>query len=131
MSGGRPGGADDGGRAADRRVALAVRRADASKGRWMSWCGPGVSRSIASFLEACLAASANVLVVGSGPGVVCRVAALLPGRRRRAGGAGGGYDDVAVAQAHVMPLALGARARAAIPCAPPLASSPIDWSSSR
>ena len=71
-----------------------------------------MSRSIAVFLEACIAARANVLVVGSNAGVVSSMIAALAS----ASGAAERIvvltesDDVAVAHAYVMPFALGGAA---------------------
>jgi pilus assembly protein CpaF len=68
-----------------------------------------LTESIATFLAACAAARLNVLVVGSGAGTVALVlcaiaAAALPGERvavlQR------GADEIALPQAHVIPLAL-------------------------
>ncbi|MGD0524407.1 MAG: FHA domain-containing protein [Polyangiaceae bacterium] len=67
-----------------------------------------MSRSIASFLEACLAARANVLVVGSGAAVVAATLGAL------ASGAPAGErvavlqdaDEIAIAQAQVVALSL-------------------------
>jgi pilus assembly protein CpaF len=67
-----------------------------------------MSRSIASFLEACLAARANVLVVGSGPGVVSStlgaLASAAPAGERVA--VLQDADEIAIGQAQVIPLAL-------------------------
>jgi pilus assembly protein CpaF len=67
-----------------------------------------MSRSIASFLEACLAARANVLVVGSGAAVLAATLGAL------ASGAPAGErvavlqdaDEIAIAQAQVVALSL-------------------------
>jgi pilus assembly protein CpaF len=67
-----------------------------------------MSRPIASFLEACVAARANVLVVGSGPGVVSSMVGALAS----ATPAGERIvvlqdtDEIGVPQAHVVPLTL-------------------------
>jgi pilus assembly protein CpaF len=78
-----------------------------------------LSRSIASFLEACLAAHANVLVVGSGPGVVASVlgalASAAPAGERMA--VLQDADEISVPQAQVVPLSLsdyGARGEEAV-----------------
>ncbi len=69
----------------------------------------GLSEEIAQFLEACAAVRANVLVVGSGPASVLGMLGAIasgapPGERvallQR------GADEVALPQAHVVPLAL-------------------------
>jgi pilus assembly protein CpaF len=68
----------------------------------------GISRQVASFLEACLAARANVLVVGSGAGVVTAMLGAL------ASGAPAGErvavlqdaDEIGIGQAQVVPLSL-------------------------
>jgi pilus assembly protein CpaF len=68
-----------------------------------------MSRSMAVFLEACVFARANVLVVGSNAGVVSSVIAALAS----ASGAAERIalltesDDVVVAHAYLMPFALG------------------------
>jgi pilus assembly protein CpaF len=67
-----------------------------------------MSRGIASFLEACLAAHANILVVGSGQGVVASMLGALasaapPGERMAVLQ---DADEIAVAQAQVVPLSL-------------------------
>jgi pilus assembly protein CpaF len=67
-----------------------------------------LSRAMASFLEACLSARANVLIVGSGAGVVASTLGAL------ASAAPAGErvvvlqeaDEIAVAQAHVVALSL-------------------------
>jgi pilus assembly protein CpaF len=68
----------------------------------------GLSRPIAGFLEACLAARANVLVVGSGPGVVSAtlgaLASAVPVGERVA--VLQDADDIAIGQAQVIPLSL-------------------------
>jgi pilus assembly protein CpaF len=67
-----------------------------------------MSRSIAVFLEACVTARANLLVVGPGAGVVSPMIAALAS----ATGAGERIavltesDDIAVAHAYVMPFAI-------------------------
>jgi pilus assembly protein CpaF len=67
-----------------------------------------VSRPIAAFLEACLAARANVLVVGSGAGVVAStlgaLASALPAGERVA--VLQDADDNAIGQAQVIPQSL-------------------------
>ncbi|HEY3817497.1 MAG TPA: FHA domain-containing protein [Polyangiaceae bacterium] len=67
-----------------------------------------MSRSIASFLEACLAARANVLVVGSGPAVVAAtlgaLASAAPAGERVA--VLQDADEIAIAQAQVVALSL-------------------------
>jgi pilus assembly protein CpaF len=68
-----------------------------------------MSRSMEIFLDACVAARANLLVVGSHPGVVSSMVAAL------AAAANSGEriavltesDDIAVAHAYVMPFAVG------------------------
>jgi pilus assembly protein CpaF len=78
-----------------------------------------MSRSIASFLEACLVARANVLVVGSGGGVVAAtlgaLASAAPQGERVA--VLQHADEVAITQAHVVTLLLsnhGARGEEAV-----------------
>ncbi len=74
--------------------------------------GGAMSRSMAVLLEACIAARANVLVVGSGSGVISTMIAALA----FASGAGerlaylADADDVQVAHAFVTRLMLGDRA---------------------
>jgi pilus assembly protein CpaF len=67
-----------------------------------------LSRPIASFFEACLAARANVLVVGSGPGVVSSMAGALasaaPAGERIA--VLQDADEIGVPHAQVVPLML-------------------------
>jgi len=67
-----------------------------------------MSRSIAAFLEACLAARANVLVVGSGPAVVAAtlgaLASAAPAGERVA--VLQDADEIAIAQAQVVALSL-------------------------
>jgi pilus assembly protein CpaF len=67
-----------------------------------------MSRSIASFLEACLAARANVLVVGSGPAVVAAtlgaLASAAPAGERVA--VLQDADEIAIGQAQVVALSL-------------------------
>jgi pilus assembly protein CpaF len=67
-----------------------------------------MSRPIAAFLEACLAARANILVVGSGSGVVSTMLAAL-GSAVSAGervAVVQDADDIGIAQAQVIPLSL-------------------------
>jgi pilus assembly protein CpaF len=67
-----------------------------------------MSRTIASFLEACTAARANVLVVGSGPGAVSSMigalASAAPAGERVAVLQDG--EEIAIAQAQVVPISL-------------------------
>ncbi|HEY6463254.1 MAG TPA: FHA domain-containing protein [Polyangiaceae bacterium] len=67
-----------------------------------------MSKTIATFLEACLAAHANVLVVGSGAGIVAStlgaLASAAPAGERVA--VLQDADEIIIAQAQVVPLAL-------------------------
>jgi pilus assembly protein CpaF len=68
-----------------------------------------MSRSIAAFLEACLAARANVLVVGSGAGAVAMTlaglaSAIPPGERVAVLQDAG---EIVIGQAQVIPLSIG------------------------
>jgi pilus assembly protein CpaF len=78
-----------------------------------------MSRSIASFLEACLSARANILVVGAGAGVVASMlgalASAAPAGERVA--VLQDAEEIAVTQAHVVALSLsdhGARGEEAV-----------------
>ena len=68
-----------------------------------------MSRPIASFLEACLAARANVLVVGSGAGAVpmtiAALASAIPAGERVA--VLQDAEEIAIGQAQVIPLSIG------------------------
>ncbi len=68
-----------------------------------------MSRPIAVFLEACMTARANVLVVGSNAGVVSSMIAALASTSGAAERIAvlSESDDIAVAHAYVMPFALG------------------------
>jgi pilus assembly protein CpaF len=70
--------------------------------------GGGLSRAVASFLEACVAARANVLVVGSGaaavPTMLAALASCAPAGERVA--ILQDADEIAIAQAQVIPLSL-------------------------
>ena len=88
---------------------LSIRRPRRAEGSLDELARSGaMSRSIATFLEACVAARANLLVVGSSASVVSSMIAALA----FASGAAERIavvtesDDVAVAHAYVMPFAL-------------------------
>ena len=71
--------------------------------------GGSMSRAVASFLESCVVARANVLVAGSGAGVLAptlgALASAAPGGERIAVLQDG--DDIAIPQALVVPMTLG------------------------
>jgi pilus assembly protein CpaF len=70
--------------------------------------GGAMSRTIATFLEACTAARANVLVVGSGPGAVSSMigalASAAPAGERVVVLQDG--EEIAITHAHVVPISL-------------------------
>jgi pilus assembly protein CpaF len=89
--------------------------------------GGAMSRVIASFLEACVMARANVLVVGSGVGAVAStigaLASAAPVGERVAVVQDG--DEIAIAQAQVVPISMvdrGARAEESVRAASRLGS---------
>jgi len=72
-----------------------------------------MSRAIATFLDACLAARANVLVVGAGPGAVATtlagLASAIPAGERVA--VLQDSEEIVISQAQVIPLSIGDHSR--------------------